>query len=279
MTAGFDETFLTAKDGTSLYVRAPAVHESARAQIVLTHGRGEYSGRYSHVSEAFAAHGLALVTFDLRGHGRSGGKRGDTPSYAALLEDLDCVVRFARSRGGPLFLFGHSLGGQIALNYLHRVNANFHGALIASPYLRLAFRPERWRLAMAGLLRWIWPSITLRTHLPFDRLSRDIAHLESLPDLDLMHHRISVRKYEAIKKGAIEAFAGAAEIRLPILLLPGADDPVTSMEATREFHAALGATDKTLAIFPGMLHETHNEIGRAEVLRTIIEWVEARLGS
>ncbi len=273
----YQEQILTTRDGIRLRVRAAKMDAEARAVAVLTHGRGEHSGRYGHVVEAFAARGVRVWSYDLRGHGRSGGKRGDVPSYDALLDDLGCVVALAQVEALPLFLLGHSLGGQITLNYLLQRETSCRGAVVASPYLRLAFAPPRWRLALADAARWLWPSLTQPTPMPWSRLSRDQDHLASFPDMELMHHDISARMYHAVKSGAVGALANAARLRTPLFLIHGADDPVTSVEATREFFQRAGSADKTLTIYPEMLHETHNEIGRERVFSDVIGWVEARL--
>lgn len=272
----YEQEHLAAHDGTRLFLRAAAVTGKVKAHAVLTHGRGEYSGRYGHVAEALAERGLRLWIYDLRGHGRSGGRRGDVPTYDALLDDLDVVVQRARDPGAPLFLLGHSLGGQITLNYLLKRQPECRGAVIGAPYLRLAFKPKRWRRALARAALWLYPSFTQPTPLLWSRLSRDQAHLASFPDLELMHHLISARMYEAVRRGAIDALAGAPKLRVPLLLIHGADDAVTSVEATREFYEHAGSTDKTLRIYPDMLHEPHNEIGRERVIADVIHWIEER---
>ena len=275
--AAFREEFVEATDGIRLFVRHALPEGAVRATVLVTHGRGEHSGRYFHVAEALIARHFAVVLHDLRGHGRSAGKRGDVPGYAALVDDLASVVRVHRSDERPLFLFGHSLGGQIVLNYLiENESAECRGAIVASPYLRLAFAPEPWRVAIAKVLRKISPGTTLRTFLPPSRLSRDVTHLGSLPELELIHHRISARMFAAIEHGAASALRGAHRMKVPLLLIHGADDSVTSVAATREFFAAAGAADKTLEIFPGMLHETHNELGREQVIETVIQGIEGR---
>ena len=274
----FRDAFIEASDGTRLFLRAGSPTGPVKATVVITHGRGEHSGRYVHVASALIAHGFAAVRFDLRGHGRSSGRRGDVPGYASLLDDLGCVLqRACADSAEPMFLFGHSLGGQVVLNYLiEKEEKNCRGAVVASPYLRLAFQPERWRLALAAIFRKTLPAITLRTFLAPARLSRDEAHLLTLPDRDLIHHRISSRMFDAVEHGAATALAGAPRMKVPLLLIHGASDSVTSVEATREFFAAAGAEDKTLEIFPGMLHETHNDLGRERVIETIIRWLDAR---
>ncbi|MDB6154898.1 MAG: lysophospholipase [Chthoniobacteraceae bacterium] len=265
--------------GSPLFLKEPLCQEPIYAEVILTHGRGEHSGRYGHVTKALAAHGLRLWSYDLRGHGRSGGVRGDLPAYSALLDDLDRVIGFVKEKTtAPIFLLGHSLGGQITLNYLQSRKFDGRGAIVASPYLRLAYAPPRWRLILAGAARWIWPSLTQPTPLPWERLSRDQAHMASFPDPELTHHLISARMYHAIRNGALSALAGAANLKVPLLLIHGAEDLVTSVEATREFFSALGSSDKTLRIYPEMLHETHNDIGREQVISDIIGWIKTRAG-
>ncbi len=236
-------------------------------------------GRYGHVVEALVSSGIEVWSYDLRGHGRSGGRRGDVPSYEALLDDLERVVALALGSGIPLFLLGHSLGGQITLNFLLTRKADCRGAIVTSPYLRLAFSPPRWRLALAHAARWLWPSLTQPTPMPWSRLSRDQEHLATFPDMQLMHHDISARMYHAVKVAAATALAGAPRFQTSLFLIHGADDPVTSAAATREFFERAGSPDKTLKIYPGMLHETFNEIGREMVFADVIAWIEARLGA
>ena len=94
-----------------------------------------------------------------------------------------------------------------------------------------------------------------------------------------MHHLISARMFSAVNRGAAEALAGAVRIRLPLLLIHGSADPVTSVAASEEFYERLGSDDKKLSIYPGMLHETHNEIGREQVIEEVLAWLEAHLAS
>ena len=274
----YQEQHLESAEDGRLYVRAHRVHGDVRAEVVLTHGRGEHCGRYSHVGDACAARGLRLWSYDLRGHGRSSGRRGDLLSYRLFLEDLDTVVALANGERRPVFLLGHSLGGQITLNYLDRHPHSCQGAVVASPYLRLAFAPPRWRLVLARLVGALWPAFTQEPSVRAEHLSRDLAHLSSMPDPELMHRRISARMFEAIRRGAEHARLAAGRIGTPLLLLHGEQDPVTCVRATREFFDQSVSRDKTLRTYPEMLHETHNEIGRERVIEEVLDWILARVG-
>jgi alpha-beta hydrolase superfamily lysophospholipase len=193
------------------------------------------------------------------------------------VDDLALVCRHFRREKVPLFLFAHSLGGQVALRLLERDATVCRGAVIASPWLRLAFTPPLWKVILARAAMRIWPGFVQVRDMRSDRLSRDSAHLASFPDLDLVHHRISARMYFWLRAGGERIFAEAQSVRTPLLLLQGDDDPVTSHPATCDFFQRLGSADKTLRICPGARHETHNELDRVQVLREIGDWIEARL--
>ncbi len=268
----------TARDGARLFVRSSDPGRgTARGSILLTHGMGEHSGRYGHVVERLNAAGLRVLTWDLRGHGRSEGRRGDIRDYTLLTDDLLEVCSLAASGPGPLFLYGHSLGGQITLNFAVRHKPDAAGLIITSPWLRLAFAPPRWKVSLARIAAHVWPGFTQNTDVIPTRLSRDLDFLMGMPDPHLVHHRMSARMYQALTTGAISAGRDAVGLPYPILLIHGAHDPVTSVAATRQFFDALSSLDKSLVIVPEALHETHNDLCRDEVLSQIAAWIEARL--
>ena len=271
------EEFLSAARDGRLFVRHARPPGQVRASVVLVHGLGEHSGRYGHVAAALVERGFAVVGWDLRGHGRSSGARGDVAAGELLVDDLATVCARFRQEGCPLFLFAHSLGGQVALRLIERDAAVCRGAVIASPWLRLAFDPPWWRLLLARVALRVWPGFVQTRDMRSERLSRDAAHLASFPDLDLVHHRISARMYFWLRAGGERIFAEAHAMRTPLLLLHGDDDPITSHHATCEFFERVGSADKTLRIYPGTRHETHNDLDRAQVIRETGDWIEARL--
>ena len=190
------------------------------------------------------------------------------------------IWSLARSGSGgprPIFLYGHSLGGQIALNFAVRHRPETAGLIITSPWLRLAFVPSRGKLLTAWVAAHLWPTFTQETDVRPGRLSRDLDFLNSLPDLHLVHHRMSARMYQALTAGARSAFRDAVQLPYPILLVHGSRDPVTSAAATEQFFQSLRNRDKSLVVVPDALHETHNDLCRDAVLSEIVAWLDARL--
>ena len=194
-----------------------------------------------------------------------------------LIDDLLEIWR-ARFRGpGPLFLYGHSLGGQITLNFAVRHKPAAAGLVITSPWLRLAFAPPRWKVSLARIAAHVWPSFTQNTDVVPSRLSRDLDFLMAMPDLHLVHHRMSARMYQALTAGAMRAGRDAVELPYPMLLIHGGRRSGDIGFGDAGIFRALRSQDKSLVIVPKALHETHNDICREEVLARIAEWLEGRL--
>jgi alpha-beta hydrolase superfamily lysophospholipase len=266
----------TANDGIPLWGSAWRPPEP-RAAVALVHGIGEHSGRYGHVADALNGVGYALVAFDLRGHGHSGGQRGHAPDYEAFLNDIDLLLQEARRRfpGLPLFLYGHSMGGNLALNYCLRRRPALAGAVVTSPWLALARRPPRWKLTLGGLLERVRPAFTLSRGNDPTALSSDPAVVAAYRGDPLVHDRISARLYAAMMAAGAEALAHAARFPLPLLLMHGAADAVTSPFATQAFCNT--APNCTFRLWPRLHHELHNERGRDEVLATIVAWLDEQM--
>ena len=135
------------------YVRAwLGAARPPKAAIMLVHGHGEHVARYDHVAAALTEKGYAMLGFDLRGHGKSGGPRGHTPSYDALMDDIASFSQQTDQRyaGLPRFLYGHSLGGNLVLNYALRRKPDLHGVIATGPWLKLAFDPPASQVTLAG---------------------------------------------------------------------------------------------------------------------------------
>jgi alpha-beta hydrolase superfamily lysophospholipase len=244
----------------------------------LLHGHGEHIGRYEHVAAALTEQGYALLGFDLRGHGKSAGPRGHTPSYEALMDDI--AVFFdqieARYPGLPRFSYGHSLGGSLVLNYALRRKPALRGVIATGPWLKLAFDPPASKVSLGKMMNNIFPGFTQSSGLETAALSHDPAVVKAYENDPLVHDKISARMFVSTYDSGLWALEHASEFPLPLLLMHGTGDRITSSEASKEFAAKAG--DKvTLKLWDGWYHEIHNEPGKAEVFKVMTDWLAARL--
>ncbi|MBC7233600.1 MAG: lysophospholipase [Chloroflexi bacterium] len=265
---------LRTADGLQLYGQGWLPEGMPRAVVCLVHGLGEHSGRYSHVAAALTRAGYALLAYDLRGHGQSEGQRGHAPSWDALMDDITLLLQEAARRfpDRPLFLYGHSLGGIQVLSYALRRKPQIAGAIVTSPLLRTAFQPPAWKMWLGKTLYNLVPTFSLSNELDPRGLSHDPKVVDAYVHDPLVHNRVSARLgMDMIWTGAW-ALEHAAEFPLPLLLMHGAEDPICSPQASREFAARVPG-DCTFKMWDGLYHETHNEPEQQQVLDVIIEWL------
>jgi len=273
------EIEVRAADGKMLrgrWWRRPA----PRGVIIVSHGFGEHGGGYQHVAEALGARlELDVIAVDYRGHGRSPGRRGVVGRYHELTEDLLNVLDWAARHAPDLdrFVLGHSNGGQVALHVALREQGLFAGLVVSNPALRVAVPVSPRKLMMARLLARCAPWITLSGQLRSDLLTRDADVQEEHRADPLRHGRMSAPYFFGMVQGGEMLLASAGVIRTPILMLLGGQDPVIDPAASREFFDKLASEDKTLLIYPKMLHEPFNELGREQVVDDTVRWLESRL--
>jgi alpha-beta hydrolase superfamily lysophospholipase len=265
-----------AQDGVDLFWQRWDPTGSPRATVCLVHGLGEHVGRYGHVGVAFTDARLALIGTDLRGHGRSGGPRGHTPSYARLLDDVDCLLALAGPTL-PIFLYGHSMGGNIVLQYALTRPSSIRGVIATGPWLRLRHPPPPLQQWMARIVPHVFPSLTIANGLDAAGLSRDPAVARAYVEDPLVHDRISAQLGGSMLRAGEATLAQAGRMRPPVLLMHGADDPITDPAATESLYEAIPGPDKTLRLWTGLRHEIHNEPEQAEVLQVMVDWMLAHL--
>jgi acylglycerol lipase len=266
------------RDGIDLYARSWTPEEPPKAVICLVHGHGEHINRYNHVGEAYANAGYAIQGYDSRGHGQSGGPRGYTPSYEALLNDTSDFLTDAKKRypALPVFLHGHSMGGNQVLNYTLRNPNELRGAIVTDPWLKLLSKPGPILAALVKAINVVYPAYTQASGLDQKAISRDPEEVRKYATDPLNHDRITARLFTVMEAHALWALEHAAELKVPMLLIHGSADGLSSCIGSKEFAQKAGST-VTLRIWDGLYHEPHNEPEKAEVLRAMTDWVGGRL--
>jgi alpha-beta hydrolase superfamily lysophospholipase len=268
---------IATKDGLELFTYDWTLPQP-KACVVLTHGFGEHSGRYEHVAAAFNAAGYALLAYDVRGHGKSGGPRGHTPSMDHLMDDLGRVITRAKQKHSraKLFLYGHSMGGNITLNYALARADGIAGVIANAPWIELAVKGNPVTIAMGKLLSRIAPGFTQNTPGLEGILSRDPAIGAANAQDKLIHRRMSARLFVDVSAGAETLLSDASRFSKPLLLTHGTADGVIAIDGSARFFEDCGAADKTFKQYDGGYHELHNDFGRDAYLADLVAWLDAR---
>ena len=272
--------YLRSDSGLPIFYSRWRPVDPARGAVLVLHGLGEHSGRYRHLVGALHQAGYLVYAHDHQGFGRSGGARCYVQGFHDYLSGVTQVLSMGRKEnpGLPFCLYGHSMGGLIALLYLMEAPGAADLAVIASPSLRshdlsLVNRVLKRILELTHRVR---PQLTFRQRGTLDILSRDweevqIAMGDSL-GVPLRSARWVVEFFETMQ----EVSDRADEIRLPVLMMQGLADAVVVPSATQEFFAGIGSDDKSLRLFEGYYHELHNDLGRERPIGAVLDWLNAR---
>lgn len=272
------ETTWSNPEGLEFYAKAWEPDGNPKAAVALLHGLGEHVGRYAHVGAAFSQAGYALMGCDLRGHGRSGGRRGHAPSQEAYLQDVDLLLERVRTRyaGLPIFLYGHSLGAILVLVYGLRRKPRLMGAIASAPALHSNLESQPVKVMLARILGGLVPTLTVPSGLRTDTLSHDPQVEQDYLADPLVHDRATLGWGKIMLETNPWILKHAAEFPLPLLLVHGGADTVAYPSGSREVAAALGDR-ATLLVWENLYHETHNEPEKAKVIAEMIHWMDERL--
>jgi alpha-beta hydrolase superfamily lysophospholipase len=251
--------------------------DNIRAGIILVHGIGEHIGRYSHWIDRFYENGFGFAGVDLPGHGRSDGRRGSINNYSLTDEMLDFLIAEYKKTfpGIPVFVYGHSLGGGIVLQYILSKNPGIKGAIVTSPWLRLSFEPARIKVLLAKAIKNLLPSLVQRSGLVVSYISHDQKIVDAFISDPLNHDKITVGLFYSAVTAAQYSLQHAGDLKMPLLLMHGSDDQLTSPQGSRDFASKTKMAE--LKIWDGGYHELHNEPFKDEVFSYIVKWIEKHI--
>ena len=266
-------------DETPIHYGVSKSSHAPKASVVVLHGLGEHGGRYSAFSNYLAGLGFDCYFPDLRGFGKSGGRRACVKSFSDYHKDLFALHSWIarNSKGAPIFLMGHSFGGLVASSYIALCKApTIAGLVLSSPLFGIAIPvppPVHWLTLLGSRL---FPDFTGPSHVNPQFLTHDADILSAYGKDSLIFHRISARLYREIRGLISKRGAVAAAIKGPVLLLQAGEDHIVSKSAAIDFYHKIAAADKELEVYEGFYHEILNETRRQAVYSRIGQWLSKR---
>lgn len=252
------------------------------ASLTIFHGFGDHGGRFDSIAVSLASSGVGVLAVDLIGHGRSPGRRGVIPSYNSMMDEVGNATNLASRmwEETPAFVLGHSMGGNLVLNWAIRRRfeaKSLLGLIAVAPMLRLAKKPSLQFLKVGRWLEQRWPNFRLSAPVDVRQLCSDPSGQDAYRRDPLIHRKLTLRLGNALIENGEWAMENAAQLTKPCLLMHGADDTLTCPKATEEFADRVGES-ATLKLWPNCRHDLHFELQRESVVTFLLSWLRQKSG-
>jgi len=242
--------------------------------MLLVHGLGEHCNRYKEdFADFYTSKGAVIYTFDLPGHGQSGGNRGHVRNggdFNTILENRLAQIKTDFPHL-PVFIYGHSLGGLIAANFVLEKQPLIKGLILSAPAFDVNNPLPPLKVVVAKMMDKILPSIALDNGLDRTKLSKDKSVVEKYNNDPLVHGLASARLGAFIIDKGSYIISNPQLLSIPALIMVGADEEIVSKTAIHDFCKATKMCEEK--IWDGMYHEIHNEKDKSMVFEYTLKWI------
>jgi len=273
-----NEVVFTTADNFEIYEQTWS-SKDAKGVVIITHGIAEHCGRYGHVAQALVEAGYTTIGFDLRGHGKSSGKRNYINSFQDYLSDLREVINRAKINFPdlPLFLYGHSMGGGIVTLFTIERNPEVSGVLLSGPSVKISEDISPFLQKVSGILSALVPKLPA-VKLDSADISKDPEVVKAY-DEDPLNYRggILARTAAELLNATKTITAHSKVIDVPILIMHGGKDKLAEVVGSEMLYENVSSPDKTLKIYDGLYHEIHNEPEQDEVIADMVKWLDVHI--
>lgn len=246
---------------------------TSNAIILLIHGLGEHVGRYEQWAKRFNPYNYAVCALDLPGHGLSYGKRGHVKQIENIYDIIDIFIDKIKEDfpEKPIILYGHSMGGNIAANYLIKRTPSVKALILSSPWIRLAIKPNFFKFQFGKLMYKLYPKFSDKTGLDPNFISRIPEEVNLYKYDKLVHGRITPALFFPLFFNGLALLSKTKKIYCPTLVFHGSGDNLTSHKASEQF--ALGNDKIDFVSYEGGFHELHHDVCRDELFENILDWL------
>ena len=263
----------------NVYYQAWLPKENIKAVLLIVHGLGEHSGRYMNVVDHFVPLGYAVYGLDHIGHGKSEGAREMVERFDDFTDTLAIFNNMVKQwqAGAPIFILGHSMGGLISSYYLLDHQADFNGAIISGPAVKVGEGISQATITMGKILSKIAPKMGILA-LDVNAISKDPDVVKAYVNDPLVFHgKTPARLAAEMLSAMLRVTTEARKITLPIILVHGSKDALADPAGSQMLYDEVSSKEKTLKIYDGLYHEVFNEPERDQVLKDVEDWLASHI--
>ena len=272
----YTEGKFTGFNNYSLYRQAWLPDEIPIAVLLVVHGLAEHSGRYANVVNYFVPRGYAVYSFDLRGHGKSEGKRGYVEHFSYYLDDLKAYYDIVRqeNKNAKIFMVGHSIGSTIATAFAINHPRELDGLILSAVVLKAGESVTGLTILMAKVLSFLLPKMGV-SPIDASTISRDKAVVDAYVNDPLVYRgKISARLGTELLNEMKRLLSIISELSLPILIMNGTADRLSNPASSKMLFEGVSSKDKTLKLYQDFYHEIFNEPERQQVFQDMENWLK-----
>lgn len=274
-----EERYFATHDGEQLFYRHWPAEGQTRGAILLLHRGHEHSGRVAHLVDELGFGDFDFFAWDARGHGRSPGQRGYSPSYGTSVRDLQSFVEHLESSHGfaeqDMYVIAQSVGAVLAATWAHDYAPRIRGLTLASPAFKIKLYVPLARPALA-LMSGLFGNFFVNSYVKPRFLSHDPERISSYQEDPLITRPISVNILLGLHQAARRIVSDAHAIVQPVQLLISGSDYVVHYKPQHDFYERLGSTVKEKHVLDGFYHDTLGERDRAGAVDAIRTFILAR---
>ncbi|OTA16302.1 Phospholipase YtpA [Xenorhabdus vietnamensis] len=272
-----EEHYFTTTDQASLFYRYwPQKQAKAERAIIIFHRGHEHSGRLQHVVDGLNLPDVPMFAWDARGHGKTTGARGYSPSMGTSIRDVDEFVRFIAIQYniamGNIVVIGQSVGAVLVSAWVHDYAPKIRAMILAAPAFNIKLYVP---FAVQGLrlMQKIRGVFFVNSYVKAKFLTHDEAHIASYNNDPLITREIAVNILLELYQTAERVVKDASAITLPTQLFISGDDYVVNHKPQHQFYQQLNTPIKEKHVMEGFYHDTLGEKNRHLVfdkIRTFI---------
>lgn len=277
-----ERTFVS-HDGAEIFYRFwPASTPHPKGAIILFHRGHEHGGRLAHLVDELDLPDYAFYAWDARGHGRSPGQRGFSPSFATSVRDIDCLVNDIVQRDGvgveDIAIVAQSVGAVLATAWLHDYAPGIRALVVASPAFDIKLYVP---LARSGIALWqkLRGVFFINSYVKAKYLTHDATRVASFEADPLIARPIASNMLLDLYAQAARLVADARAITTPVQLLISGSDVIVRQKPQHDFFVNLGSAIKERHILKGFFHDTLGEKDRAAPITMIRRFLETQFAT
>ena len=265
--------------GQTLLVRGHEVMDP-RATLIVAPGFAEHAGRYTRLAQELGSRGYSTYVYDPRGHGKSTGPRGHTPSWQTLVDDFDRVYRALDHEVGlhpRRAVLGNSMGALVALDWMLSHKGEAGGLALTGPFFKAAFAPPVWKRGLAALVGGPMPWLGVPHGLKGKEMTKDIVVAAQYDTDPLIARVMTPRYFFEYQSAQKRLFACASTVDFPVFVQHGGSDPIASAAAAADWAKRVPRPWCEWTIYQGMRHEVLNEFERGRVVSDLMYWLDRHI--